>query len=237
MRCRTAQYAIHLDREGECPPRLRKRALEHASSCVACGEELRRVASSAETLARIRAALPRLSEPAALTSAVMRELERPNNRGSHASVAWPLSLFPSPRIRMLLQSAAWTIAILFAGQTLLDADSMSELDERFARQSAGIGRSANAAGIFVSRDPRMAQNLSAFGRAAGLSLEALVTGTGTPPAAPPAALDRLREKYPDLWTISLEDGLDEKERQTLLTQGPALLKDLEQLITRGRTRQ
>lgn len=231
MRCRTAQYAIHLDGEDECPPRLRRRALAHAAECAECGEELRRVEASAGRLAGIRNAVPRLSDPSGLAAAIMREVERPRMRERQPSLID--SILPGSRFRILLQSAGWTIAVLFAGQTLLDAAAMSKLDERFDRRAAERVRQPERGGYPLVADERVAQRFSAVGQA---EFESLLGFLRTPPS-PSRELEQLLAKYPGLAKIDLSDGLDDTERHVLLTQGPELVKDLKQLIMHGRNRQ
>jgi hypothetical protein len=43
-------------------------------------------------------------------------------------------------------------------------------------------------------------------------------------------MERLRERYGALFAVTAEDGLDERERRILATEGRAFLEELEQLV-------
>ena len=45
---------------------------------------------------------------------------------------------------------------------------------------------------------------------------------------------RLAQRYPNLASIDAEDGLDERERKILATEGQAFLKEFEKLIAEGK---
>ncbi len=46
-------------------------------------------------------------------------------------------------------------------------------------------------------------------------------------------LEELSRRYPGLSTVTLDDGIDERERKILDTEGKAFLKEFEQLISQG----
>ena len=48
-------------------------------------------------------------------------------------------------------------------------------------------------------------------------------------------MDRLKKKYPALFTVTLDDGLDERERAILATEGRAFLNEMELLVSLGET--
>jgi hypothetical protein len=46
-------------------------------------------------------------------------------------------------------------------------------------------------------------------------------------------MERLRAKYPKLWSLSLEHGVDASTREILRTEGKAFLHDMEALVRLG----
>jgi hypothetical protein len=228
MRCARARRAMHLNRESELPERLRTRILEHAERCAGCAAELDLIRRTEKAYASLRRSDPVLRDPAALTLEVMRRAEAgvfaPKGRWFDRILAeWiPLD------VRSGLRLAATLLVFVFFTQSTLDGDRMARLDERLAQVPAGragqlpslsmIAGSSSLASALAGADPDE------------IGLTGLLRFIGSGPAGTSSLMDRLRTKYRGLFSVSAEDGLDERERAILATEGRAFLKELEQYV-------
>jgi hypothetical protein len=228
MRCARARRMIHLNREGELPERLRTRILRHAEWCAECTAELELIRRTEAAYASLRNPDPVLRDPAALTQEVMRRVEAgvfaPKGRWfEKISTEWiPLDL------RSGLRLAAALLVFIFFTQSTLDGDRMARLDERLSQVPAtraelvpSLSRIAGAptlASALAGADPDE------------IGLPGLLKFFGNGTAGTSSLMDRLRTKYRGLFSVSAEDGLDERERAILATEGRAFLKELEQYV-------
>jgi hypothetical protein len=213
MRCRKAQELIHLDRD-EVPEGLRAKALKHAEACAHCAAELQLVRETAGSLARLRGSVPVLSRPEPFAQEIIRSIIRegiPDRRETPAD--WLPAIVPWRGVRLAVQSGAWCVLLFFVAQSLRDARSIARLEEQITTHSA---RRAEASVLSASSGP-----------------EALLHALRIGSLQPTMEMARLQERYPELWSISLEDGLDEREKRALATEGGAVLKELERLVKLG----
>jgi hypothetical protein len=206
MRCRKAQELIHLDRD-EVSEGLRAKALKHAQACPHCAAELQLVRETAESLARLRGAVPVLMRPGALAQGIIRSVEREYSTG------WLPAFVPWRGVRLALQTGAWSLLLVFVGQSLRDARSITVLEEQLTAHSV---RQAEASVLFAGSGPEELVRLLRVGS-----------------VQPTSEMARLEKKYPQLWSISLEDGLDEREKRVLAAEGGALLEEMEKLVKLG----
>jgi hypothetical protein len=219
---------MHLNREGELPEGVRTRILRHAERCTGCAAELDLIRRTEGVSASLRHSEPVLRDPALLTLEVMRRVEAgglsPKGRWFDRVLAeWiPLDV-PSG-----LRFAAVLLVLVFFTQSTVDGNRMARLDERLAQVPAGraeqlpslssIAGSSSLASALAGADPDE------------IGLTGLLRVLGSSPPGTSSLMDRLRTKYRGLFSVSAEDGLNERERAILATEGRAFLKELEQYV-------
>jgi hypothetical protein len=139
-----------------------------------------------------------------------------------------LPVFMSIRLQRTVQCACILLVAAFFLQSILDARRMAALDERLAQVRPPAARREVLPPQSVAEAKEMFHALSAgIGPFAGnLRIGPLQQAT---------LMDRLKNKYPALFTITVDDGLDERERAILATEGRAFLNEVELLVRLGET--
>lgn len=228
MRCARARREMHLNREGELPEGVRTRILRHVERCAGCAAELDLIRRTEGVSASLRHSEPVLRDPALLTLEVMRRVEA---GGLSPKGRW-LDRVLSEWIRLDVPSglrlAAALLVLVFFTQSTFDGNRMARLDERLAQVPAGraeqlpslssIAGSSSLASALAGADPDE------------IGLTGLLRVLGSSPPGTSSLMDRLRTKYRGLFSVSAEDGLNERERAILATEGRAFLKELEQYV-------
>jgi len=226
MRCARARQLLHLNREGELREPLRSEVLRHADRCPACASELARIVNTQKVFDTLRNAEPALGKPHELTTAIMhRVLSRDQ------PARWPvlfLPVFMSIRLQRAVQFACILLVAAFFVQSILDARRMAVLDERLAQVRPPAVRRKVLPPQSVAEAKEMFHALSA---GIGPFGDDLRIG----PLAQATLMDRLRKKYPALFTVTVDDGLDERERAILATEGRAFLNEVELMVRLGET--
>lgn len=235
MRCANARALIELNRPGELDARTEKQLEDHIAGCPRCSALKAGRERSAEQVTAARNLMPRLEDPDGLTRAIMLSIERER----HAAAFSPFrSRTPvHTRAAVFCNAVAFALCAWFFLQSYTDARSMEKLERRLetagetaAERDGGFlpgGRSAmiRARGYIEGGtvEPVLAES------EASMLLTALRTSgwQGTP------ELERLRTKYPRLWSLSFNHGLDSSARGILRTEGRAFLRDVEELVRMG----
>jgi len=221
MRCSRARRLLHLNRKGELSDVLQARVLQHASTCPACAAELEMIRRTEMAYTALTQIDPVLRDPEELTGTVMRRVysSKTVNRWSD------LLAIPLP-VQRSFQLAAVVLVCAFFSLSVFDAFRMSQLDERLAHVAP------QASGQFDALLPRSGdpKELLAGHRVNEAGLLQFVRALAEDPGTT-SMMDQFRAKYPGLFSITTEDGLDDRERAILATEGRAFLKDVEHLIS------
>ncbi len=241
MKCREVKPLLYLYREGELPDEVRRRIDEHVASCRSCLHELREIRSSGSVIDALRSAEPQLRAPEGLTDQIMRLVE--SSRSADTGRRTQAAFFSFRRLQFSCTLAAALIAAAFFIQTLMDAFRMAALESRLDRLTsaaeigtdepslAAMGLSTIAEfGKFLAETP-LENRPSLYGwlllRDDGRFLSDLLHG-GPPEYS--GEVERLRAKYPELWSLSPLRGLTGHDRLVLSRQGGALMKDIRRLL-------
>ena len=226
MRCARARGLIHLNREGELRESLRGAVLRHAARCPECASELARITHTQKVLDSLRNAEPVLGNPRELTTAIMDRVLSRCERARRPVFSLPVFMWL--RFQRAVQFACILLVTAFFLQSILDARRMAALDERLAQVRPPAGRREVMPPQSLAEAKEMFHALSAgIGPFSGnLRIGPLEQAT---------LMDRLKKKYPALFTVTLDDGLDERERAILATEGRAFLNEMELLVSLGET--
>ena len=226
MRCARARQLLHLNRESELPEPLRNEVSRHADRCPECAAELARIKDTQKAFDSLRNAEPVLGNPHELTTAIMHRVLSRDERARWPAVSFPV--FTSIRLQRAVQFACILLVAAFFLQSILDARRMAALDERLVQVRPPAARREILSPQSLAEAKEMFHALSAgIGPFSGnLRIGPLEQAT---------LMDRLKKKYPALFTVTLDDGLDERERAILATEGRAFLNEVELLVRLGET--
>lgn len=233
MRCTSARRTMLLYREGELTPSRAKSLAEHCASCAECARIAQRVEKEFASVDALRRRQPALVEPQALTMSIMRGIEISRK---------PVAHLKSPRGTLgrflILARRAGGVAVAamlvsYAALSTRDARTVASLERRIGAYARGEGENA----VQLAREATAlleARNDAPYARSGidpgdvGRMLEFLVA-----PGESKARVtieDVLLRKYPGLASVTLQDGLDDRERTILADEGARFLNDLEKLI-------
>ena len=237
MRCAKAERLLYLMRPGELDDATRERLARHLAGCPRCTELLARMNATQKDLDPLLRALPVNRDAAALTSAIMERIRQANVTRSRVRM-W---LIPAGlRIRRIMVSsyaAAWIIAGAFFLMTYQDARRLDALESRLAHSAADVG-SVHVLGpdqlSTVERIvPRLIRMNPAQTEAALFDFKSAASIVQSSSLGSTPEMERLRAKYPRLWSLTLDHGLDDSTRTILATEGRAFLKDVQGLVNLG----
>jgi hypothetical protein len=219
---------MHLNREGELSEHLRTRIQRHAERCPGCAAELDLIRRTENAYVSLRSTAPVLRDPAALTLEVMRLVEAD---GASPKGRWFDRIFEE-RIPLDvlagLRLAAALLVFVFFTQSALDGNRMARLDERLARVPAGRAAQLPSLSMIAGSSPLASALAGADPDEIGLTGLLRLIGNG--PAGTSSLMEQLRAKYPGLFSVSAEDGLDGRERAILASEGRAFLTELEHYV-------
>jgi hypothetical protein len=226
---------MELNRPGDLDADTKHALDGHIAGCSRCVAAMASVNAGAAAVEQLRNSPPRLEDPEGFALSVMRSLERESRAPRLYLPA--RGLFSYGRTTAFCNAAAFAICALFFLQTFGDARRLETLEQRMrydADAAAAQERSlyasrqsavAKARGI-VARGDR-GQTLAAGDLGAVLAV-IRSSGLGSTPE-----MERLRVKYPKLWSLSLDHGLDASTREVLRTEGKTFLHDVEALVRLG----
>ena len=226
MRCARARRLLHLNREGELRESLRDAVLRHADRCPGCASERARINATQKVFDSLRNAEPVLGNSRELTTEIMDRVLSRRERARWPVVSLPVLM--SVRLERAVQFACILLVTAFFIQSILDARRMAALDERLAQVRPPAARRDVLSPQSLAEAKEMFHALSAgIGPFSGnLRIGQLEQAT---------LMDRLKKKYPALFTVMVDDGLDERERAILATEGRAFLNEMELLVSLGET--
>ena len=225
MRCGKAQRLLPLLRPGELDDTTQKRLFDHLERCPRCAAEHAKALSMERSLDALRRVAPVNAEASALTHAIMRQIE-----GAATAEGRPrIPVVPRQPllhwIRIVSYASAWMIAGAFFLLSYSDAKRMESMEGRM-RRSAVLRTEQGIVQQLDGIETRRAEAGTVDFKAALAFLRSSSLGS-TP------EMERLRTKYPALWSLSLDHGLDTTARRILATEGKSFLKDVQDLVNLG----
>lgn len=241
--CRRIEPLLPLYRDGELSDLERSKVIAHVDTCPRCKSLLQQFRAIDAALGPARENAPDLPTGARVADRVLDRLASQRSgwskkRGRVPTMSELLYWF-RPALSVAVVAA---VAVLVAQQTR-DAMMIASLENRLRAQ----GDIASEETSLVSSATRLLAGFAAIQEEQGTSVP-----SPTPNAAmaedPLRVLGRglmglfhqdrgllevLSRRYPHLSEVKLDDGIDERERKILDTEGKAFLKDFEQLIREG----
>ena len=237
MRCATAKQLMYLTRSGELDDASRRKLQEHLRTCERCSAEHAAVDRTTAVVDSVRHAAPRLDDPAGLTHAIMRQVDAERMRGAARPSFPAFASLSLHRFRAVCSAAAFVIVAVFFLQSLVDARRIESLEARMGRAAQRAGSQASVSYDDIRSAAGKAESLNGLSerQAAAVASEvgSLFLVIRTSPLGSTPEMERLRAKYPRLWTLTLDRGLDAQTRKILATEGKAFLKDVQELIDLG----
>ena len=247
MRCRSAERLLYLYRESELTPVQRSRLDRHLARCPACTETAGAIERSMAKVSALRSAGIPLPDPEALADLVMTRVSRMAQSGRVSrsrsyEPAW--GGFTSQWLRPALASAAVLLIALLLAQELTALRRISRLERRIADLTVTTeGRISldTTAGMLRALERLDAISVpmrtTMSGRAGDSNwivvhrseLQSLLDSAGVSAADQERVIRILRQRFPDLRAITLEDGLSGAELATLLAHRTEIIHALRQL--------
>jgi hypothetical protein len=241
--CRKIESLIYLYRKGELSADESKKVLEHTESCTHCLEIIQQLLSIDAALVPLRENVPYLSGDAALVNKTIDRIAK-INISNRTSEKRPLNLdvifgWLRPALSFIVLAAT----VLFVTQLSRDARKISNLEIHLRAMEGNVGSDVSYTnsdarrliGIASLEEKKGFASPSSFNNAAiGLDpmrmigselLELFKKKNGL--------FDYLSSRYPNLSKVTLEDGINDRERKILATEGKALMKEFEQLLQEG----
>jgi len=245
MKCRQAQDLIYLYRPGELTEARRLELGDHLASCIACAAEWKAALELEERVSDLRNIEPRLDDAALLTSAILGNVAASNRQPTGSLLALP-AWTVSPAFRIAACVALFVVCGSFFLQTAIDANRVVRLEGQLkllgASQSATGPLGIQRAGFLLPNTERIGTLADSLGivitdfrkwhHESALSAT-LRTLLGRPGQTGMTTMDYLAKKHPRLASIRIDDGIDNREREILASEGEAFLKDVESLIRKG----
>ena len=230
--CRTIDALLYLYRDGELSANDKTTVDEHVRSCLRCREILEDLLSMDKALLPLREHAPQGGlDMAAMTETLRQCSEQAAGAvtgGDAATLLDALSGYLRPALSVGLIAAA----LLFITQESRDALTVAGLERRLQSHGDIIATETQhrddqaSLESFIASKPAAATlggDPSAF---FGASLAELFRHS-------PGLFEELARRYPNLSSITLDNGLDERERAILETEGKAFMKEFEQLTRKG----
>ena len=239
--CRKIESLIYLFRKSELSADESKRVIEHTKSCARCREILQQLHSIGAALLPVREKTPDLSGDVSLVNETINRIVK-TNAGTVVNKKIFLNLdiifgWMRPALSFIILAAT----VLFVTQQSRDARKISDL-EIHLRTTKGNGGSdifytnSDARNILGIVTPKVKEDFSSSLNNAGIGLDPMrMIGSELLELFKKknGLFDYLSYRYPNLSEVNIEDGINDRERKILATEGKALMKDLEQLTQEG----
>ena len=225
MRCRRARALLQLSRDGELSPSVREQVLRHAAGCVGCGAELERIRRTDAAIRSIRMVSPVLPDPEGFTREIMQRAgaDRGFARARRPDgIRWTLS---RPRFHSSLRLVAAALVVAFVAQNTIDGDRMSRHDRRLSQIPVTGGAESP---VTIPLPASAAALLGAIPEEDVLAgMLRLIRGDR---GGSSTMMELLRTKYPGLFSITADDGLDQREQAILASEGRAFVLEVEHYV-------
>jgi hypothetical protein len=245
MKCSKAQDLIYLNRPGELTGERRQELQNHLASCPTCAEESKAALEMEKRVSELRGIEPRLEHAAHLTRAIMMATAESRQRPTSLPGTLPRWTV-TPAFRIAACVALLMMSGSFLLQTAIDARKVATLEEQLKSVSTTPGATGyqdiQRAGLFLSDADRITAlpglldvgmtDIRQWQKEAAMSAM-LETLFGRQSRNGTTMIDYLAKKHPRLASVRIDDGIDDREREILASDGKALIKDMEILIQKG----
>jgi anti-sigma factor RsiW len=237
--CARIEMLLHLHRDGELTPDEAGRVADHVAHCGACRAILQDLRSIDGAIAPFRGyeELPE-SDPAVVDE-ILRgiEQEQGTEKEGPDGHSWIDRLLGVARPAFV--TAALCAIALFCAQEGRDTLKIRALEEQLGHagtivihEGGGVAhgvkdalRSAAAKDNIPGTTPHQLAAADPMALIGGGLLGLLDTH--------PGLFDELSRRYPHLASVTLADGIDDREEAVLRSEGAELLKELEKLMKEG----
>jgi hypothetical protein len=223
MHCRTARRRIFLYKPDELSQGERLRLERHLGRCSECAAEAMVGHRTRQMVAALRDQEPILNNPEDLTASIMRAVESERQRTWSGQRQTRMPSAAVWRIQLACSLTLLLIALAFVAQTYSDTRKVYALEQRLrgegGTQAVSTGvlpEQLRAEVLSVPELLRLIQWIDQSNRARQRTL-----------------MDHIARNYPGLASINLDNGVDERERAILATEGETLLKELESIVRTG----
>lgn len=242
--CKKMESLIYLYRDGELSPEELSMVREHAKSCSSCSEILRQLQSIDAALAPMREEVPVFSEDASLVNGTLDIIagkkDKKHSRSRKSSSIDEVFRWLQPALGLSLAAAI----ALFIIQESRDAMKIADLENSLRAN----GNTVMAGGSFtnsiaqrlldlaVAQQKRGTTSSSPLQSASTFSDPAKLISTGVLSLIrnDSGVFDEFSRRYPNLASVTLDDGIDEREQKILETEGRAFINDFEKLLHEGK---
>lgn len=233
--CERIEPLLYLFRTGELASDEAARVRSHLESCSRCAAIVRDLGEMDATLADYRARLPEMPAAGEWTDATVRRATTAGRPARPRRSSGLLIDRIAGVLRPVLGLSLTAACVLFIVEQVRDAAAVAALERRMqARgESAMFSRSAaeRDAGALVRSAPEAARTILA---ASPIDPRALFRRELWPFHGPDRTIaEELARRYPRLADVTPGDGIDERERRILATEGAAFARELETLISKG----
>jgi hypothetical protein len=244
--CKNIESLIYLYRDGELSSEEKSMALEHARTCTSCSDILKQLHSIDAALEPLREEVPVLSEDAALVNDTIDRIagksSAEHSRGRRTSPIDEVLRWLQPALGFAVAAAI----VLFVIQQSRDAIKIADLENSLRANGTTAMTGKSFANSITQRLLELAaaeqkrggafsppvQSASAFSDPAKL----ISSGVLSLLRHDSGVFDEFSRRYPDLASVTLDDGINEHEQKILETEGRAFLQDFEKLLREGKKR-
>ncbi|MBI5021553.1 MAG: zf-HC2 domain-containing protein [Ignavibacteriales bacterium] len=239
--CRKIEPLIYLYRKGELSADENQKVIEHTKNCSQCRDIIEQLHSIDVALSPVRETTPDMSDDISLVNEMINRIVKTNGRNA-VSKRKSLNLdvifgWLKPALSIMVLSAT----LLFVTQQSRDARKISDLETHLRTTKRNTGSdisytNSDARNILGIVTPKVKEGFSSSLNNAGISLDPMrMIGSELLELFKKqnGLFDYLSSRYPNLSEVNIEDGINDRERKILATEGKALMKDLEQLTQEG----
>jgi DNA-binding FrmR family transcriptional regulator len=216
--CTKIELMLYLYRAGELSEQERVMVNKHVEQCSSCKVILQQLHSMEGTLEPLRSEV--------LSSVAAHDIKRKTLNTISAPQRIPANVTSFGALRPLFGAVVIAIVGIFFAQQVRDANVLAALEQRMNRE----GRTSVQTNLFEY--PAEPAGMHAVQRAAlsGNLLNALAATYPKFHRENGELFNEFAAKYPELFNLIVKDGIDEKERKILLTEGKLFIKEFEQLL-------
>ena len=234
--CRKIKPLLHLYREGELSEDEKTRVVEHIKTCSRCRVIHDQLLSIDAALKGLRAQVPEAVSDPGLVGETIDLISKKKDVGGSGEYLDDLLDLIFSWLRPALSLTLIAAAILFVTQQARDSIKVAELENRLSVRGNVVAAEASSKDNLASLQQRAKKLMSSKpSMAAIVSDPSGLLGSGLMELFRhnPGLFEVLSRRYPNLSSITLDDGLDDRERKILATEGKALIKEFEQLVHEG----
>lgn len=241
MNCKYYQKLLHLNRPGELSPRRQKKLDRHTASCSFCAAEKLKIEKASAYIADVRETKPEPADPGLMTAGIMRSIRGLN----HFPRKSRLDFLSFPKTRLALIGLTALLAGAFFLQEFLVLYRISKLEERMTRQSsnqavfteAPAGQSNRVSTIRAFEKSELLksvgeQDMETEDGEVSIkksTIKAWLTAYRRLQQENRILLRYLQEQFPELRGITLEDGLNPEEVETIMKNKKKIFNYIDRL--------